>query len=236
MSLAIDLLFQVTTFMLASRISVGGSSGYAVQPTTVGGVGRVTPLMIFVGDSQTALGGIQPRIANCLAGLDCTSAASTKLFNTYTYANGGIGVINMDQFDAQVASWFSASQVNTMTVLLWGGTNDLLSFGETAQQTYDAIVARVTAYRAMGYTRIIISTCITIGSAKEADRQALNVLIRAGAGSSTYGVADIGAAAHIGTLGDELDPAYFNADHLHLVAGGWDVVSPIVTAAIQALP
>lgn len=111
-----------------------------------------------------------------------------------------------------------------------------MSFGQTGAQTYDALNALVVAYRSYGYTRIVVLTCISLGVGGETERQAYNTLVRANDGPSTFTIADIGANSFIGDVGDELNETYYSTDHLHLVAGGWNVVSPIVTAAIQSLP
>lgn len=93
--LIFSLLFQI------ERMLYSNPTGVATPPP----IPPTTPELIFIGDSQTSANGIQPRIINCLNGASCSSATPSSAWVDYTYANGGISISNMAQFNDEVESY-----------------------------------------------------------------------------------------------------------------------------------
>lgn len=218
---------------------VGSLDFRAIQGATVSNLRSITPygvgdplpqpgLIYFVGDSQTSFDGFQPITVNCLSG-NCSGSGGTAY--TYTnYASPGLRCDELSQYDAAVAAQYNPSRAYEQVVVLWCGTNDV-GGGASAATAYSRLQARVSAYRTAGFTKILVLTALP-RSTTEAARTALNDLIRAGAASDTWTVVDVGAQAQIGQLGDNLNPAYYAVDGVHLNIGGWRIVGPMVATAV----
>jgi hypothetical protein len=117
---------------------------------------------------------------------------------------------------------------------LWIGVNDLLVSVAVAT-VYANIVNVVTQRIYANFEQVIVCTltdCQGAGRPAGFDEAlpALNTLIRDGAATYGYTVADLMADAR---LQDATDTTYFNADKTHLVEAGYTVVAGIVAAAIS---
>jgi hypothetical protein len=191
--------------------------------------------IVSVGDSQTAGGGWQVRTINCLAG-NCGSATPIADKNWYyaSHALSGYTLADMAVFDPDVAADFNAHRIKQIAII-WGGTNDLYS-GATGATAYSRLLDRINAYKAAGYTKIIVINCLKRSNAGtpagyETERLDFNARIAAGAGSNGYIVADIAAVPN---LQDPTNTTYF-LDLVHLTGAGQDKMSPVVRDAILTL-
>lgn len=197
------------------------------------------PEAIFVGDSQFALNTVQPRTLGCLTG-NCSNLNAPYRSATFAIAGYslGAGFGCMCDFDAPVAAKYDQNTVKH--VVLWGGTNDL-GAGNSAAVTYTRLQDRVNAYRAAGYTRIVVLTALPRTSGAdvagyEARRITFNDSVRTGAGSGTWTVADVAGITQIGDAGDENDTTYYETDKIHIKVAAAALIAPVVTTAIQSLP
>lgn len=229
MSLAIGLLFQV--------MFCGGSQPCMMRGSGGGGDGSLPYELIFAGDSHTAgqppgTNQYGPYVTGCLIG-NCATT-SGKYITTY-YATGGFTCADVGtSYDAPIAAHKSALRIQT--VVLFCGTNDLRTGDFLASTAYTRLQARVAAYRAAGYTRIVVATILPVTFAGYATQRALlNGSIIAGASDSTWVVADLAANTTIGEDGDNTNHTYYQGDDVHLTAAGQQIVAGIMATAIQAV-
>jgi hypothetical protein len=191
--------------------------------------------IVTVGDSQSAGGGWQVRAINCLAG-NCASATPIADNNWYysVHALSGYTLADMSVFDSDVAAEFNPHRIKQIAII-WGGTNDLYA-GASGATAYSRLIDRVNAYKAAGYTKIIVVNCLKRSNAGtppgyETERLDYNSRISAGAVSNGYVVADIAAVTN---LQDPTNTTYFS-DLVHLTGAGQDQMSPVIRDAILSL-
>jgi hypothetical protein len=69
----------------------------------------------------------------------------------------------------------------------------------------------------------------------EAKRAAFNADLRQNWASHFAALVDVAADPRIGDAGDELDPAYYDADRVHLKAAGLAIVADLVQPTLASL-
>jgi hypothetical protein len=136
---------------------------------------------------------------------------------------------------AEIDPLYSASYYSNILVC-WSGVLDLY-YGQTPAQAWERINTYCAARQAAGF-QVVVCTCLPSGFIDEADRSALNALIRAGWYTCADALADIAADTRIGDAGDNLDPAYYNnsdGNATHMMPAGYAAVAGIVEAEIDEL-
>jgi lysophospholipase L1-like esterase len=139
----------------------------------------------------------------------------------------------MSAFDSAVAADFNPHRLKQV-VVIWGGTNDLYH-GASGATAYTRLLARVNAYKAAGYTKIIVVNCLKrIDSGTpggyETERADFNSRVAAGVATEGWVLADIAAVTN---LQDPSNTTYF-LDGVHLSGTGQDQMSPVVRDAVNA--
>jgi lysophospholipase L1-like esterase len=132
-------------------------------------------------------------------------------------------------------------------VILWGGTNDVLT-GISTTTTYNNIKTYGNARKAAGEL-VIVFTLQPMGSSAsyETSRQALNTLLRAdfptttaytniltGASYADY-LVDLGNDATLGVAGAQNDLTYYQSDKVHMTNAGYAIVAALVKNAFLLL-
>lgn len=124
-----------------------------------------------------------------------------------------------------------------MILLPWVGTNDLnagtaVTMVESDYETYCA--ARKSEGWIVGAYTILPRSQTGFPAGFEADRQAFNTWLRANYTTFSTVLIDVAADSRIGDAGDELNTTYYNADRVHLVEGGNEVVAEVVYNALKS--
>ena len=140
--------------------------------------------------------------------------------------------------DAAATDAFYNGSLRRNVIVVFAGTNDLY-FGATATDTYNALVSYCQARQTTGW-EVVVVTMLPRSSAGtpagfETARGTVNGNIRSNWRTFADAIADIAADGRIGDSGDELDTTYYNADKVHLVDAGHDVVTEHVRNAIMTL-
>ena len=124
---------------------------------------------------------------------------------------------------------------NVLTV--WGGVNDALVGGQTAATIYANLADYCNTRRAAGWRVVICTEIDAQGALQNAAGwhgtiwPALNALIMADH-SFADAVVDLGADAR---LADATNVTYFNADKVHLIEAGYDVVASLAGPVLATL-
>jgi lysophospholipase L1-like esterase len=125
-------------------------------------------------------------------------------------------------------------------LLVWVGTNDMVSATLTPAQLMTQITTYCNSQRAAGYSHIVVFTMLPRSAAGtsvtfEADRQTFNTSLRAGYTAFADSLADVASDTRIGVSGNELDLTYYNSDKIHLNNTGYAIVATIAKAAVDRL-
>jgi hypothetical protein len=170
-----------------------------------------------------------------------TYGSATLSYSSVAIGNHPLGIINTGVPGGTLASLTAdaASRVDTYysaknkVLVFWAGVN---STGLTTQQLYDAIKAYCQARKAIGWS-VVVCTEIDCQHATQVANNwstkylELNTMLRADY-SFADRLADLGENA---ALQDATDTTYFNADKIHLIQAGYNVVGSIVAPHITAL-
>lgn len=118
-------------------------------------------------------------------------------------------------------------------VVVWGGTNDLVS-GATGAATYANLVSLCNLLSAYGYEVIVGNTIVRNASAPfETERLAYNALIDANYLTFASARADFAGRSEFSSFSNL---TYFNPDGIHLTNAGYavaeDVVNDVITAVL----
>lgn len=170
-----------------------------------------------------------------------TSAASSNGFSAHTWlsksvssVNLGVGGTTVVQMVAkaayETANWKSQNTLNTVVIM--GGTNDLASSG-TGAATYAALVRLIKVWQSAGFRVVVVTMLPRTGT--DVERAAYNALIRSGAITHNYTVADAGGDALMGQNGQNTDTTYYNVDAVHPNDTGHTRIANYVIAAITWL-
>jgi lysophospholipase L1-like esterase len=124
--------------------------------------------------------------------------------------------------------------VSNPVLIVFGGTNDIWLSGKTAAQTYAGFQTYIETRIAAGWNNIIVLTMLPRQSSapNEATRQAFNTLLRNGAATYGYTVADIGNDPTIGQAGDQTNTTYYAPDQIHLTQAGQLIVAQDILAVL----
>ena len=154
---------------------------------------------------------------------------------SYTRVNLGVtGAQVQDlcpQFDLLYGPYLSRAGAPTI-VVLWGGVNDMLQTANTSRQVANALHCMVAKSKAAG-ARVVLATEVSAlanqGTTGDADKNALNAIVRAEAfGWGVDNLADLATDAHLGADGASANTACF-PDGLHPGPG----CEPYITAVMQ---
>jgi lysophospholipase L1-like esterase len=197
------------------------------------------PVIVFDGDSLTNGTGALP-FNNFPASNDYPSQVAATLDPGGSYYNVGVGgelVSAMITNAPSVVDTKLAAGANNI-VCFHGGTNDLAST-DNATTTYNRIVTYCQARQAAGW-KVIVSTLtprsdVSAPGDFDTIRLALNANIRANWATFANALADIGADANMGTVGQETNNYYFNGDLLHHSPNGYQVLASYFLQALRKL-
>jgi hypothetical protein len=213
---------------------------------TLDGIAPFAPqrLLVIEGDSKTAYDGAGANANHayadyCLAQAPVGTWVSRRGF-TGSVVTAGTFALDARAEDLDATLPAAADRVGRKFHLhIDIGTNDLASALSAASfitnlQTY--IDARLAA----GWTSISASTIPPRSDAAanangfNAKRATANTAIRGWVGGRLVSVADIAADATIGSDGASANTTYYNADQIHWINAGHDIVGPLVWAAVSA--
>ncbi|HVJ84471.1 MAG TPA: GDSL-type esterase/lipase family protein [Caulifigura sp.] len=220
---------------MAFANSTTASTGMHLD-SLVARVQSITPQVLFHGDSLTS--GL-PDIP--LPHADRYPTVAMALLDTGAdWASLGVPGRTVSDLLANVAEIDACRRplAPSDIVVVWGGINDLVGEGATVAIVISRLTIYANARRALGF-KVIGLTIIAADEANpgippefEAQRDEVNTWLR-GAGAANFdAIADVAADER---LSDATDSTYFQADGVHLAAGGAAVVAEIVAAAIQSL-
>lgn len=124
-------------------------------------------------------------------------------------------------------------------IVLWEGTNDMSVNGLSAADAFAAVVTYVNTVKALGAIVIVgtVAARDMVGDASDLMTRidAYNVLVRAGASTYGYTVADIGASALFDTRADASNATYYKADKIHMTTAGQDTAALILSNTLIEL-
>lgn len=121
---------------------------------------------------------------------------------------------------------------------IWGGINNLMFGEDSPESIFNQLQAywqnaKNAGFKVVAFT-VTPSSVPGIKADFESRRQSLNTLIRQAAGQY-HVLVDLANDNRIGQAGNELNPAYFYSDHVHMVDGGFQIVASIVETAITEI-
>jgi lysophospholipase L1-like esterase len=186
--------------------------------------------LVFIGDSLTSGTGISA------INEDYPSQLMVLLGDGYNKLNIAIPGVGFSTFapDGTNVDDTISTRMTRNICIFWGGSNDIDS-GVAATTVYANLETYVAARKAAGFDDVIVLTALDRAQYDAAQRiqyAAYNTLIRDGAATGGYTVADVDGDER---LQDYTDTTYFNADQVHLIAAGYAVVAGIVKTAIEAV-
>lgn len=195
-------------------------------------VSNKSGMVIFDGDSRTSGFTTATYAPACMA----DASLSSKNYGYLAVGVSGQKVSDMNSdFSTEIAPQFR-SQLSRNICVAWGGVNDAVASADAATiysrlQTYWA-AARAAGYKVIACTEIDAqSAALNAVNWHSTLYPALNTLIKSDA--SLYdALADLGADSR---LQDATNTTYFNADKLHPVTAGYNVVAGIVASAIAGV-
>ena len=115
-------------------------------------------------------------------------------------------------------------------VVLWIGTNDILSGARTGAQTETSLWAYCDTLRTAG-CKVIVCTLQDFAT-NRAEKDALNALIVANWATHADGLVRLDASAD---LSDCTNATYFTSDQVHLMDAGYAVAGGLIQTALAAL-
>lgn len=220
----------------------------AIYIATANGVGlaagwlnplNAAPNIVFDGDSLTIGVGALP-YNNFPFDNSWPSQVAAAIDHRGTYYNVGVAGETTLAMIANAAANVDAKYVPgaNNVVCFNGGTNDIY-FGATDVTTYARIVQYCQARQAAGW-KVIVGTITPRSDAgdpgsQDTYRLSVNTMIRANWPSFANGVADIGADANMGTLGQETNTQYYNGDNVHHNANGYRVRAGYFLTALSSI-
>lgn len=130
---------------------------------------------------------------------------------------------------------------NVRDVVIFEGINDLISTRRSPEQLWQVLLAMTEAAQARGL-RVQVATLspalgfargdVRFPPAREADRIALNRLIRAGARRHGFALLDFDAALRDPQEPSRLNPRYDSGDHLHINVQGTEALAAAADPAL----
>jgi hypothetical protein len=204
----------LTSSEIAANAAIVSAAMAARGVPMVAGVGSadVTNNVYLEGDSITYGEGTSP-----------TWASSLSLSDTYTVTNNGQSSGQLAQIlpnQLFLSSMVYHPRGGKNVVVLWAGSNDISVAGRTAAQVVGDIAAYGTAARSLGY-KVLVGTMIS-RNGHDADKDALNPLIRQNWLNFADGLVDVASSPDLGA-----DNAFSNANCFQTPAG----IHPTTAAA-----
>lgn len=124
-------------------------------------------------------------------------------------------------------------------IVLWEGTNDMGVNALSAADAFANVVTYVNAVKALGAIVIVGTVAARDMTGDAGDLMtridAYNVLVRAGASTYGYTVADIAASTLFDTRADASNATYYKADKIHMATAGQDAAALIFSNTITPL-
>lgn len=196
----------------------------------------LTPQIVFHGDSLTSGQGV-----STLAHADKYPSRVISLLNSQSdWANLGVAGRTLADLLTNVSEVDDCRRPDAASdvVVLWGGINDFAVGAATVEDVIDRLIAYGDGRRALGF-QVVVLTIIAADEAHanistefDAQRNAVNVWLRANWSDHFDALADVAADARLST---PTNTAYFQTDGVHLAAGGAGAVAEIVADALQSL-
>lgn len=126
----------------------------------------------------------------------------------------------------------------TNIVIAFGGINDFIG-NRPPSQVYTSVQLYCADRRAAGFKVIVctVTPCSSVGTASsyEANRQALNVSLRANYRTFADGLVDFAADSRIGPAGAEADTTYYATDLVHMNNKGYSVLAALIKPVVDSL-
>jgi len=134
--------------------------------------------------------------------------------------------------DAPYASdIFLQPTVGNAAAIIWAGTNDLFA-GVTVSQVYNAL-AQYCKGRRIARSKCFVATMIS-RTTQDANKNALNALLRTGWSDFADGLIDVAADPSLGADGANASATYFQVDHIHPTDfAGLNNIAPVMDRAIN---
>lgn len=200
---------------------------------TVGSRGVVTT-------PQTRLGAYTALVA---AGDSITDGfgASTPWPSLLTVSSSYNSIVNYGYYGIAVESingqarWrdapFCSTGANKSLAILFAGTNDV-STGTSPAQTFSYIQSYASLLQQAGCQVGVVTMLSRTG--EDTNKNALNALIRAGAATGGYFVADAASLTQLGADGAYSNLTYFNSDGVHPTQSGQALLGSTISNAVNA--
>lgn len=198
-----------------------------------------SPLLAVTGDSIARVGvGAGPPDGWCwqaLKNIRSTKGADIEMCNVAITGSGVVGTY------AAIAPYYVAARAKNVAIFA-SGTNDLAN-NNGSTYTINNLYAQCDLARAQGW-KVVICTIIDRsglfgGGATQTsfntDRATTNTNIQANWASHADALADVGAVAGVGNVGDSLNLTNFTNDGVHPTAAGHLLMEPTIRAAILSL-
>jgi len=183
-----------------------------------------TPQLVFNGDSLIATYGGSRQL---------TADVTTN--NTYNVTNYGIaGLTAFDTCKLYSQRWAQQTIPNQSTAVFWAGTNDFGAFGlrATTAEAWLALSQCASIAHQFG-VRAVVASMIS-GNGRDANKNALNALIRAQWKQVGFdGFVDLAEAPGLGADGAFSNTACFNGDQVHLTGPGTGTCETVTTTALS---
>lgn len=152
----------------------------------------------------------------------------TKIPNKriYSIGVGGQAVSSMTtQLNQRVHPLRDGSNKNTL--FLFGGINDIVTQGDSVEQTYTDITGFCRNTVQSGWDTRVLTLIDYIGTTYDGTITGVNNLIRTGIGLSTgyySGIADVGVPTEP-RLSNSANATYYDSDQIHLTQAGYAVIA-----------
>ena len=202
-------------------------------------VPSVTPLqkLIFEGNSL---------MANSSAGINQweyylvkTVYASIRASHEVTLLNFSISGRNQTQINDSIATNITPNVREGDIIILWEGTNDMYTNGLSGAAAYANLVTYSETVRALGAQLVlcnVIARDYELDAGDLMDRiDAYNALCDANQAAICDAYVDLYAEPEFDTRADASDTDYYHTDKIHIVQGAYDIINPLITAAIETL-
>ncbi|QDT52020.1 Ser-Thr-rich glycosyl-phosphatidyl-inositol-anchored membrane family protein [Caulifigura coniformis] len=195
----------------------------------------IAPQILFHGDSLTS-GLTSPALSHVEK---YPTRVIGLLEQECDWANLGVSGRSLSDLLANVAEVDDCRRPESSSdvVVVWGGINDLLEGATTAD-----VIARLSTYgdgrRALGFQVVVLTTIAAdeahpdVDAEFDAKRSAVNTWLREHWADHFDALADVAADPR---LSDPTDMGYFQADGVHLTAGGTVVVAEVVARSLRSL-
>jgi lysophospholipase L1-like esterase len=196
-----------------------------------------TSQVLFHGDSLTSGQGTSGTLAHADKYPTQTMAL---LDSSFDWANLGVSGRTLVDLIANAAEIDDCrrTEAESDIVVLWAGVNDLAVLGASPSTVVDRLTEYAAGRRALGF-QVLVLTIIAADESHPAiptgfnsQRETVNAWLRANWSAHFDGLADVAADPR---LSNPADPAYYEADGIHLEAAGAAAAAEIVADALSAM-